>query len=225
MFTLTARFAAVVQRDLTIVWRRLGEISNPLVFFVIVVTLFPLSIGPETSLLQRIAPAVIWVAALLAAMLTLENLFHSDYDDGTLEQLWLSSQPTLVFVLAKVVAHWLVSGVPLLMIAPLLGVTLNMPAEVIGVLFLTLLMGTPLLSLVGAIGAALTLSQKRGGVLISILVLPLYAPVLIIAAGATDVAAGGMPVAQHLNLLGALLALGVSLAPWATATALRIAME
>jgi heme exporter protein B len=220
-----AIFIAVVRRDVTIVWRRLGEIFNPLLFFVIVITLFPLSIGPEIVLLQRIAPAIIWVAALLAAMLSLENIFHADYEDGTLEQLLLGSQPMLVIVAAKVLAHWLISGIPLLLLAPLLGVTLNMPADVIGVMFLTLLIGTPLLSLIGAIGAALTLSQKRGGVLISILVLPLYAPLLVIAAGTIDIAAGEMPVGTHLNLLAALLVLGVSLAPWATAAALSISQE
>ena len=223
--TLARVFLTIVRRDLLLAWRRLSESANPLLFFAIVVSLFPLSLGPEIELLRRMAPGIIWVAALLAAMLSMENMFHADYEDGTLEQLLLSAYPPSVFVLAKITTHWLVAGVPLLVLAPLLGASMNMPAIAIGVLWLSLLMGTPVLSLVGAIGAALTASQKRGGVLTSILVLPLYTPVLIIGASAADVAAGGLSVTAHFQLLGALLLLALSLAPWAVATAVRIAVE
>ncbi len=220
-----AAFATVVRRDLIVAWRRQSEIVNPLVFFLIVVTLFPLALGPEINLLARMAPGVIWVAALLAAMLSLENVFHADYEDGTLEQLLLSPQPTTVFVAAKVVAHWLVAGLPLLLFAPLLAVLMQVPAPVMPILLATIALGTPVLSLVGSVGAALTVTQRRGGVLMSILVLPLYTPVLIIGAGAADAVAGGLPGASHLYLLGALLVLTVTLAPWAIAAALRIALE
>lgn len=220
-----AAFLVMLRRDLLLAWRRPSEALNPLVFFVIVVSLFPLALGPEVKLLQRIAPGVIWVAALLAAMLSLENIFHGDYEDGALEQLLLSAHPGVVFVLAKSCAHWLVSGVPMLLFAPLLGVLMHVSAEITGILMLTLLLGTPILSLIGGVGAALTVSQKRGGVLTSILILPLYVPVLIIGAGAADVAAGGLPVAPHFNLLAALLVLSLTLAPWATAAAVRIAHE
>ena len=223
--TVFEAFLTIVRRDLLLAWRRPSEALNPLVFFLIVVTLFPLSLGPEVNLLQRMAPGVIWVAALLAAMLSLENIFHADYEDGTLEQLLLSPQPPVVFVLAKVVTHWLVTGVPLLLFAPLLGVLLHISSATMNVLWVTLLLGTPVLSLIGAIGAALTVSQKRGGVLMSILVLPLYTPVLIIGASAADVAAGGMPVEAHLYLLAALLVLTLTLAPWAIAAAVRITVE
>ncbi len=223
--TVFEAFLTIVRRDLLLAWRRPSEALNPLVFFLIVVTLFPLSLGPEVNLLQRMAPGVIWVAALLAAMLSLENIFHADYEDGTLEQLLLSPQPPVVFVLAKVVTHWLVTGVPLLLFAPLLGVLLHISSATMNVLWVTLLLGTPVLSLIGAIGAALTVSQKRGGVLMSILVLPLYTPVLIIGASAADVAAGGMPVEAHLYLLAALLVLTLTLAPWAIAAAARITVE
>lgn len=218
-------FLTVVRRDLLLAWRRPSEAVNPLIFFVIVVTLFPLSLGPEVNLLSRVAPGVIWVAALLAAMLSLENIFHSDHEDGVIEQLLLSPHPLTLFVMAKVVAHWLVAGVPLVLFAPLLGVLLHMPGPVMGVVFLTLLLGTPALSLVGALGAALTLSQRRGGVLVSILVLPLYVPVLILGASAADAAAAGLPVNSHLYLLGAVFSLAITLAPLATAAALRITVE
>jgi len=221
----TSAFLGLIRRDLLLAWRKPGEAVNPIVFFLIVVSLFPLSLGPEVNLLQRMAPGVIWVAALLAALLSLENIFQADFDDGTLEQLVLSPHPPVVLVLAKVVAHWLVTGVPLMLFSPLLGVLLHLAGNVMGVLLLTLLLGTPILSLIGAVGAALTVSQKRGGVLMSILVLPLYIPVLIIGASAADAAAGGLPIEAHLNLLAALLVLTVTLTPWAVAAAVKISME
>ncbi|MEW6353011.1 MAG: heme exporter protein CcmB [Pseudomonadota bacterium] len=218
-------FGILVWRDLLLALRRRAQIMNPLMFFVIVVTLFPLGIGPEPNLLQTLAPGVIWVAALLAAMLSLESIFHSDFEDGSLEQLLLIPHPLSVTVLAKAAAHWLTTGLPLLFLAPLLAVLLHLPNEAIRVLVLSLVLGTPVLSLIGAIGVALTVGLRRGGVLLSLLVLPLYIPVLIFAAGAVDNAAGGLPVTAHLSILGALLAFTLSLSPWAAAAALRISVE
>jgi len=218
-------FQVIVRRDLTLALRRRAQIVNPLVFFVIVVSLFPLGVGPEPNLLKTLAPGVIWVAALLAAMLSLEGMFHSDFEDGSLEQLLLTAHPVSLTVLAKVVAHWLVAGLPLIVLAPLLGVLLHLPGESIQVLVITLALGTPVLSLIGAIGVALTVGLRRGGVLLSLLVLPLYIPVLIFGAGAIDVASSGVSASAHLFILGALLALALSLAPWAAAAALRISIE
>lgn len=218
-------FLVLVRRDLTLALRRPSHLANPLVFFVIVVSLFPLGVGPEPNLLQTLAPGVIWVGALLAAMLSLEGMFHSDFEDGSLEQLLLSSHPVSVTVLAKVLVHWLVSGLPLLLLAPLLAVLLGLPTDGIQVLIITLALGTPILSLIGAIGVALTVGLRRGGVLLSLLVLPLYIPVLIFGSGAVAEAALGAPVSAHLYLLGALLALALSLSPWAAGAALRISTE
>lgn len=216
-------FLTLVRRDLTLALRRPAQLANPLVFFVIVVSLFPLGVGPEPNLLQTLAPGIIWVAALLAAMLSLESMFHSDFEDGSLEQLLLSAHPVSITILAKVLVHWLVSGLPLLLLAPLLAVLLRLPTDAIQVLIITLALGTPVLSLIGAIGVALTVGLRRGGVLLSLLVLPLYIPVLIFGSGA--VAASGSPVGAHFYLLGALLALALSLSPWAAGAALRISME
>jgi len=218
-------FKVVLRRDLTLAYRRRAEITNPLVFFVIVVTLFPLSMGPEVNLLARTAPGIIWVAALLASLLALDSIFAPDYQDGTLEQLVLSPHPLSLIVLAKVIAHWLVSGVPLMLLAPVLALLLHLPEDALGVLMLALALGTPTLSLIGAIGVALTVGLRRGGVLLSLLVLPLYIPVLIFGALAVDAAAGGMSPAANLYLLGAVLALSLSLAPLAAAAALRISLE
>lgn len=222
---LMRSFTVILRRDLTLALRRRAQIMNPLLFFVIVVTLFPLGIGPEPNLLQMLAPGVIWVAALLAAMLSLENLFHADFEDGSLEQLLMTPHPLSVIVLAKVSAHWLLTGLPLLILAPLLALLLHLPAESIQVLWVSLLLGTPILSLIGAIGVALTVGLRRGGALLSLLILPLYIPVLIFATGAVDTAAGGLSATAHLSLLGALLALALSLSPWTAAAALRISME
>ena len=218
-------YLTLLKRDLLLAFRHQGDWVNPLVFFVIAVTLFPLGLGPEVNLLTRIAPGIIWVAVLLAAMLSLESIFHSDYVDGTLEQMALSPHPLPAMVLAKILAHWLTTGLPMVLISPLLGVLLNMPADSIAVLMLTLLIGTPVLSLIGAIGVALTVSQRRGGVLLSLLVLPLNIPVLIFATGAVDMAATGQSPVAHLSLLGAILALAVTLAPFAAAAALRVSLE
>lgn len=223
--SLTGALLATLRRDLLLAFRHRSQLANPLVFFTIVVTLFPLGISPEPALLQTLAPGVVWVAALLAAMLSLEGMFRSDFDDGTLEQILLSPHPLSLVVLAKVFAHWLISGLPLLFLAPLLALFLHMDPGVMGVLFATLALGTPVLSLVGAIGVALTVGLRRGGVLLSLLVLPLYIPVLIFAAGAVTNAGAGLDVTGQLALLGALLALSVALAPLAAAAALRISLN
>lgn len=218
-------FYTLLKRDLTLAYRHRAELANPLLFFVIVISLFPLGISPETKLLQVIAPGVIWVAALLAAMLSLDNLFRSDFEDGSLEQLALTAHSLPLLVLAKVLAHWLVTGLPLLLLAPFLGILLFLPQSAMVTLILTLALGTPILSLIGAIGVALTVGLRRGGVLLSLLVLPLYIPVLIFAANAVNVAADGLPVTGQLYFLGALLSLSLTLSPFATAAALRISLS
>jgi len=223
--SLFKAFYFLLKRDLIISFRRRSEAVNPLLFFVIVITLFPLGIGAETKLLQAMAPGVIWVAALLAAMLSLDGIFRSDFEDGSLEQLLLSAHPVTVLVLAKVAAHWLVTGLPLLLVAPVLALLLGLPGEGLQALFLTLLLGTPVLSLVGAIGVALTVGLRRGGIIISLLVLPLYIPVLIFASNAVQVAATGLPVTGQLSMLSALLALALALAPLPTAAALRMSLN
>ena len=223
--TLGAAFIALFRRDLTLAFRHRAEMANPLLFFVIVVTLFPMGITPETKILETIAPGVIWVAALLAAMLSLDTLFRSDFEDGALEQILLSPHPASVLVLAKVLAHWLITGLPLILVAPLLGVLLALPADAMWVLVATLALGTPILSLVGAIGTALTVGLRRGGVLLSLLVLPLYIPVLIFGANAVGTAADGLPVIGQLYFLGALLVLALTLAPLAIGAALRISLS
>jgi heme exporter protein B len=215
----------VIRRDLLLVFRRRADVLTTLFFFVIVCTLFPLGVGPETALLRTMAPGILWVAALLASMLSLDRLFALDYADGTLEQMSLSSEPLAVIVIGKVIAHWLVSGFLLILVAPLLAVQFDLPAESILVLLYSLLIGTPILSLIGAIGAALTLGVRGGGVLLSLLILPLYIPVLIFGAGAVGAEASGLGADAHLLLLGGLLAGAAALTPWATAVALRISLE
>lgn len=218
-------FLAVIRRDLLLAVRRRAEIANPMLFFVMVVTLFPLALGAQPHLLQAMAPAVIWVAALLAALLSLDSLFRSDFEDGSLEQLMLTEHPLAVLVLAKIVAHWLVTGVPLLLIAPLLAVFLGLPAEAITTLLLTLVLATPVLSLIGAIGMALTVGLRRGGMLLSLLVLPLYIPVLIFASAAVERSVSGLAVTAQLNILLALLSLAVVLVPLPTAAALKMSIN
>lgn len=215
-------FAAVVRREMTLAFRHRGELLNPLLFFVIVITLFPLGIGPELNILQRIAPGIIWVAALLATLLSLDSVFRSDYEDGSLEQMVLSPQPLTLIVMAKLFAHWLLTGLPLLIVAPLLGGMLAMPLDVIPTLIATLALGTPILTLVGAIGVALTVGLKRGSALLSLLVLPLYIPLLIFAASAVDTMASGLPITGHLLLMGALLVFTLTFAPFAISAALKI---
>ena len=216
---------AILQRDLLIVVRRKSEVLTALFFFVIVSSLFPLGIGPEPALLRKIAPGVLWVGALLATMLGLQRMFAADYADGTLEQMAISPTPLVWLVVGKIAAHWLVSGLPLVLIAPVLGLQFDLDAGALGVLMLALLLGTPVLSLIGAIGAALTLGVRGGGVLLSLLVLPLYVPVLIFGAGAVESHIAGLGAGGHLSLLAALLVLSVFFAPWATTAALRITLE
>lgn len=217
-------FLAVVARELRLGIRRRGELAQPLVFFAAVATLFPLALGPEPELLARIAPGIVWVAALLAILLPLERIFRSDYDDGTLEQLLLAPQPTALLALAKALAHWLVAGLPVLAVAPLVALVLRLPLEALPVLVASLALGTPILTLIGAIGVALTVSLRSGGPLLALLLLPMYVPVLIFAAGALDQAASGMSAAGPLYFLAALLVLALVLAPLAIAAALRIAL-
>jgi heme exporter protein B len=215
----------IIQRDTTLAWRGRAGVLSTLFFFVIVVSLFPLGVGPELSVLRTIAPGVVWVAALLASMLSLDRMFAHDYLDGSLEQLMLTPQPLSIVVLGKVIAHWLATGAPLALIAPLLGVQFDLPPEALLVLVASLLLGTPALSLIGAIGAALTLGLRGGGVLVSLLVLPLCIPVLIFGAGAVEASINGASAEPHLSLLGAVLLLALLFAPWATAAALRISLE
>jgi heme exporter protein B len=215
----------VIRRDLLLAFRRRTDVLSTLVFFVIVCTLFPLGVGPEPELLRTLGPGVLWVAALLASTLALNRLFGLDHADGTLEQLLLSPEPLVLIVAGKVVAHWLISGLPLVLLTPLLALQFGLDAQATASLALSLLIGTPALSLVGAIGAALTLDVRGGGVLVALLVLPLYAPVLIFGAGAAVAEAGGSAAEANLLLLGGLLAGAAALAPWATASALRISLE
>ncbi|MBK6401437.1 MAG: heme exporter protein CcmB [Rhodocyclaceae bacterium] len=218
-------FAAIIRRDLLLAMRRKSEMLTALFFFIIVVSLFPLGIGPEPMLLRKIAPGVLWVSALLSTMLSLSRLFATDHADGTLEQLALSPTPLGVLVAGKIVAHWLTSGLPLVLLAPMLGLQFDLDASALWILICALLLGTPLLSLIGSIGAALTLGVRGGGVLLSLLVLPLYIPALIFGAGAVEAHVSGLGAGGHLSLLAALLALAVFFAPWATTAALRISLE
>jgi heme exporter protein B len=215
----------LVRRDLLLAMRRRSDAATALLFFVIVASLFPLGVGAEPNQLRAIGPGVIWVAALLSTMLSLGRLFAADYADGTLEQLALGAAPLGVVVAAKALAHWLVSGLPLVVIAPLIALQYDLERPLYGVLALSLLLGTPVLSLIGAIGAALTLGLRGGGVLISLLVLPLYVPVLILGAGSVAMAAAGLAPSGQLLLLGALLVVSAAFAPWAVAVAVRIGVE
>lgn len=217
--------ASVVGRDLRLAFRRRSEAMNTLVFFIIAAALFPLGVGPDPGLLRSMAPGVLWVGALLASMLALERLFAPDLADGTLEQMLLSPQPLALIVAGKVIAHWIAAGLPLLLVAPLLALQFDLAPGAIVVLAASLVLGTPVLSLVGAVGAALALGTRGGAGLLSLLVLPLYIPVLIFGAGAVGAQASGLGAEAHLLLLGGLLAISAALAPWATAAALRIALE
>ena len=220
-----SRFLHIVHRDLRLALRQGMDSLMVVFFFVLAVVLFPLGVGPELNLLARISAGVIWVAALLAAMLSLERLFQNDLDDGSLELLVLAPVPLEAVVLAKVSAHWLTTGLPLMVAAPLLAVLLNLGTDGFAVLVLTLALGTPTLSLIGAVGAALVLGSRRGGVLLSLLMLPLYIPVLVFGVGAIDAAVGGFAVRAQFLILGALLLGALALCPWAAAAALRQALE
>jgi len=213
---------SVIRRDLLLVMRHPAEMINPLVFFVLVVALFPMGISPEASLLSQTAAGIVWVAALLATLLSLEILFKADFADGSLEQLLLAPQPAWMLVLAKVFVHWLVSGLPLVLLSPVVATMLFLPAEAMPALLLSLLIGTPTLSLFGAVGAALVTGVKNGGMLISLLVLPLYIPVLLFGTGAVTAAAQGMPVGGYLAYLGAMFIFALMATPWAAAAALKI---
>ena len=222
---LTDALRATAHRDLLAALRHRADLLTTLIFFAIVASLFPLGVGSDTVLLRVMGPGVVWVAALLASMLALARLFASDYADGTLEQLALAPHSLTLLVLAKIAAHWLATGLPLVVIAPLLGLQFDLSADAQLVLLASLLLGTPTLSLIGAVGAALTLGVRGGGALLSLLVLPLYVPVLIFGAGAVEATAAGLGAVAHLSLLGALLLVALVFAPWATAVSVRIAVE
>lgn len=215
----------IIKRDLSLAMRSKSDVLTVLSFFVIVVSLFPMAVGAERDILRQIAPGVLWVAALLATVLSLNRLFEQDYIDGTLEQLILSPAPLGMLVLGKVIAYWLLTGLPLTLLAPLLALQFDLPTSSLLALTLSLLIGTPVLSLIGAIGASLTLGLRGGGVLVALLVLPLYTPALIFGAGAIDAAVAGLGASANLSLLAATLVLASFFAPWATTVALRIALE
>jgi heme exporter protein B len=217
--------ARIVHRDLVLAARRRAEVATVLLFFIIVASLYPLGIGPQPELLRAIAPGVVWVGALLASMLALGRMFAPDHADGTLEQMLLSATPLGMIVAARVFAHWLLTGLPLAVAAPVIALQFDLPQELLGVLTLSLLLGTPVLSLVGGIGAALTLGLRGGGALLSLLVLPLYVPVLIIGAGAVDTASAGLDPGGHFMVLAAFALVAAAFAPWAIAVSLRISME
>jgi heme exporter protein B len=223
--TMLDLLVLVTRRDLVLAMRRRADVLTTLIFFVMVVSLFPLGVGPELDMLRKMAPGVLWVAALLASMLSLGRLFSADYLDGTLEQMMLAPQSLSMLVLGKMAAHWMVSGLPLVLMAPVLGLQFDMSMRALGVLIVGLMLGTPILSMLGAIGAALTLGLRGGGVLLSLLVLPLCIPVLIFGTGAVEATTSGLSIASHLSLLGALLVLALVFTPWVTAQALRISME
>lgn len=217
-------FSLLLRREARLLCRRPAELANPLVFFAIVVALFPLAVGPESEQLRTLAPGLLWVAALLAVLLSLDGLFRSDLEDGSLEQWVVSPHPLALLVLAKVLAHWLFSGLSLVLLAPLLGLMLGLPVESLPALMLSLLLGTPVLSLLGAVGAALTVGLKRGGLLLALLILPLYIPVLILGTGTLQAALQGLPTLGYLLWMASLAALAVTLAPFAIAAGLRISV-
>jgi heme exporter protein B len=218
-------FLTVMRRELRIALRRKGDVLNVLVFFVVIASLFPLGVGPEPNQLRAMAAGVVWIAALLAALLSLPRLFAADYADGTLEQMLVSPQPLAVVVLAKIAAHWLLTGLPLVLVAPLIGLQYGLPAGALGVLLAALLIGTPVLSLIGAAGSALTLGVRGGGALLGLLILPLYVPVLVFGAGAVTASLIGVNPSTHLSLLGAFLAVSSLVGPWAACAALRVALD
>ena len=216
---------AVLRRDLRLGVRQKQDLLNPLLFFVMVVALFPLGVSPESSFLSEAGAGILWVSALLATMLSLDHLFRFDFEDGTLEQLALQPQPLFLLVLSKTLAHWLVTGLPLVVLTPLLGLMLYLEGNSVAVLCLTLLIGTPVLSLIGSVGAALTVGLRAGGVLLSLLVIPLYIPVLIFGTGTVMAAGSGADVSGHLALMAAMLVSALVLAPLAAAAALKISLS
>ncbi|MGD8383953.1 MAG: heme exporter protein CcmB [Lysobacterales bacterium] len=218
-------FMALLRRDLLLAYRRRAELLQPLFFLLVVITLFPLGVGPSLSLLAKIAPGVIWIAALLATVLSLDGLFRSDFEDGTLEQMVLSGQSLALIALGRTVTHWLVAGLPIVLLSPLLAMWMNLPDSGMPVLIKSLVLGTPVLSLIGAIGGALTVSLKRGGQLMSLLVFPLYVPLLILATNAVSSAVSGLPYNGQLGLMFAGLIAALTLAPFATAAALKLSLS
>ncbi len=222
--SLTATMKALFKRDILLAFRARGDLLNPLMFFLMVTSLFPLAVTPDPVFLGKIAPGVIWVGALLATLLSLDLLFKSDYEDGSLERMLLMPQPTLFLILTKVFVHWLVSGLPLALIAPLLGLMLGLPDGGYLPLFISLLLGTPVLSLLGAIGAGLTVGLRKGGMLMPLLILPLYIPVLIFAASAVQSGSQGQPFVGQLAFLGAYLAFTLAICPLAASAAIRISV-
>jgi len=223
--SLTTAFVALLRRDFLLAYRRRAELLQPLVFLLVVITLFPLGVGPSPQLLASIAAGVIWIAALLATVLSLDSLFRSDFEDGTLEQMVLSGQPLALIALARIVAHWLVAGLPIVLLSPLLAIWMNLPDAGVPVLIESLAIGTPVLSLIGAIGGALTVSLKRGGQLLSLLVFPLYVPLLILATSAVNSAAAGLPYSGQLGLILAGTIAALTLAPFAVAAALKLSLS
>lgn len=222
----TAQFCArLLRRQLALAVRRPVEIGNPLVFFAMVVALFPLGLGPDPEALAGFAPGVLWITALLSNLLTSDTVFRSDFDDGSLEQLLLSPQPLYLSVLAYIGAHWLITGFLLALVSPVFALMLNLSPAAVSTLVASLLLGTAVLSLLGCVGASLTVGLKRGGMLISLLILPLYIPVLIFGTAAVQAAVGGLPVAPYLAILAAMLSLAIALAPLAVAAGLRISLD
>ena len=222
LFTL---FTAIIRRDVMIAVRNRADAANSVVFYVIVFTLFPLAIGQDPTQLQTLAPGVIWIAALLATLLGLEGLFRSAYDDGSLEQLLLTTGPVPLLVLGKILAHWCVTGLPLILVTPLLAPMMELSSLSTAVLLLTLLIGTPILSLVGSIGTALTVGTRRGGGLLTLIVLPLYIPVLVFGSTAVQNAGLGLPIAGQIYLLSAMTILALCLTPFAAAAAIKISLN
>lgn len=222
---LGAALAAMLRRDLLLAYRSRGELLNPILFFLLVSVLIPLGVSPEPEVLTLLAPGIIWVMALLATLLSMDGLFRGDFDDGSLEQLVVSPHPLYLLILAKVLVHWLVTGLPLTLVSPLLGLWMSLPAEGFVALFLSLLIGTVTLSMIGAIGAALTVALRKGGVLISLLIIPFYTPVLLFGTVAVSSAITGLPYAGLIAVLAALMALSMGLAPLATAGALKISID
>lgn len=221
----TTAIAALLRRDFLLVYRRRTELLQPLVFLLVVTTLFPLGVGPSAQLLANIAAGVIWISALLATVLSLDNLFRSDYEDGSLEQMVLSGQSLALIALSRTVAHWLVTGLPIVLLSPLLALWMNLPEAGVPILVKTLLIGTPVLSLIGAIGGALTVSLKRGSQLLSLLVFPLYVPLLILATSAVSAAIAGLPYTGQLGLMFSGMIAALTLAPFATAAALKLSLS
>ena len=218
-------FLAVLRRELLIAYRNSADLLNPLIFFVIVISLFPLGVSPSGPILSQIAPGVIWVAALLATLLSMDSLFRSDYDDGSLELITFSREPLVLLVLGKIVSHWLVTGVPLAVLSPVLALMLFLNFEGAWALFLSLILGTPILSLLGAIGASLTVGLRKGGLLIAVLILPLYVPVLILATAMVQAGAQAVDYTGHMLWLGAILAASIGFAPIAASAGVRISLS